>query len=65
MAIIIVVDDPDRRDRIADLIPDMPWIRSAARFLLFCGDGRRIRCLAEHHGIAFGNDHLVVCLSFD
>ena len=60
---IIVVDDRVRRDRLADLIPDMPWIRSAARFLLFCGDGRRIRRLSDHHGIAFGNDHLDAVLN--
>jgi len=60
---IIVVDDPERRGRIADLIPDMPWIRSCARFLLFCGDGRRIRRICERYGIAFGNDHLDAVLN--
>ncbi len=60
---IIVVDDPQRRARIADLIPDMPWIRSCARFLLFCGDGRRIRRICELHGIEFGNDHLDAVLN--
>ena len=60
---IIVVDDPDRRAAIADLIPDMPWIRSCARFLLFCGDGRRIRRICELHDIEFGNDHLDAVLN--
>jgi len=60
---IIVVDDPERRAAIADLIPDMPWIRSCARFLLFCGDGRRIRRIGERYGIAFGNDHLDAVLN--
>lgn len=60
---IIVVDDRERRGRIADLIPDMPWIRSCARFLLFCGDGRRIRRICELHGIEFGNDHLDAVLN--
>jgi len=60
---IVVVDDAERRGRIADLIPDMPWIRSAARFLVFCGDGRRIRRLCAHHGIEFGNDHLDAVLN--
>lgn len=60
---IIVVDDPERRNAIADLIGDMPWIRSCARFLLFCGDGRRIRRICERHGIAFGNDHLDAVLN--
>jgi nitroreductase len=60
---IIVVDDPVRRGRLADLLPDMPWIRSCARFLLFCGDGRRIRRLCDTHGIGFANDHLDAVLN--
>lgn len=60
---IIVIDDPERRQRIADLIGDMPWIAESARFLLFCGDGRRIRRICEHHGIPFGNDHLDAVLN--
>ena len=60
---IVVVDDPDRRAAIADLIPDMPWIRSCARFLLFCGDGRRIRRICDRYGIEFGNDHLDAVLN--
>ncbi|MEZ5264780.1 MAG: nitroreductase family protein [Acidimicrobiales bacterium] len=60
---IIVVDDPERRRRIAELIGDMPWIVEASRFLLFCGDGRRIRRLCEHHGVPFGNDHLDAVLN--
>ena len=60
---VIVIEDPVRRGHLADLIPDMPWIRSAPRFLLFCGDGHRIRRLCEHHGVEFGNDHLDAVLN--
>lgn len=55
---VIVVDDPDRRAAIAELIPTMPWIAEASRFLLFCGDNRRVRRLAERHEVPFANDHL-------
>lgn len=55
---VIVVDDPDRRAALATLIPSMPWISSAARFLVFCGDSHRIRIVAERAGTGFANDHL-------
>lgn len=60
---VIVVDDPDRRSAIAELIPSMPWIAEAARFLIFCGDSRRIRGVAERHGVPFANDHLDAVLN--
>lgn len=60
---IVVVNDPARRQAIGDLIPAMPWIIQAPVFLLFCGDGRRIRRLCDHHGIDFGNDHLDAVLN--
>jgi len=55
---VIVVDDPGRRAALAALIPSMPWIASAARFLVFCGDSHRIRAVAERAGTGFANDHL-------
>ena len=60
---VIVVDDPDRRAAIADLIPTMPWITEAARFLIFCGDSRRIRRVAARHRVPFANDHLDAVLN--
>ncbi len=55
---VIVVDDPGRRQAIVDLIPSMPWLAEASRFLLFCADNRRLRQLTAGHGVAFANDHL-------
>ena len=55
---VIVVDDPGRRAALAALIPSMPWIATAARFLVFCGDSHRIRAVAERAGTVFANDHL-------
>ena len=55
---VIVIDDPASRSAIAELIPSMPWVADAPRFLVFCGDSRRIRRVANEAGVEFGNDHL-------
>ena len=57
-AAIIRVEDPGRRARIAELLPDMPWVAKAPRFLVFCGDSRRVRRICELRGKPFANDHL-------
>jgi len=60
---VILVDDPQRRSAIAELIPTMPWIAEAARFLIFCADGRRVRHIGEGHDVPFANDHLDAVLN--
>jgi nitroreductase/FMN reductase [NAD(P)H] len=55
---IVHVSDAAKRKAIADLIPDMPWVRKAPVFLVFCGNNRRIRQVAELRGKPFANDHL-------
>ena len=55
---IIRVRDPGKRRAFAGLIPDMPWIGEAPVFLVFCGNGRRIRQLSAMRGREFANDHL-------
>jgi nitroreductase/FMN reductase [NAD(P)H] len=55
---IIRVEDRGKRARFAELLPDMPWVGLAPRFLVFCGDSRRIRRICELRGKPFGNDHL-------
>lgn len=55
---VVVVDDETRRQAIAELIPAMPWLATAPRFLVFCGDSRRIRGVADRAGVDFANDHL-------
>jgi FMN reductase [NAD(P)H] len=47
-ATIIRVDDRGQRDRLAALIPDMPWIGNAPVFLVFCGDARRLERISKH-----------------
>lgn len=39
--------DRNRRDRLAALFPDMPWIGTAPVFLVFLGDARRLDRLGE------------------
>jgi nitroreductase/FMN reductase [NAD(P)H] len=55
---IMHINDAAKRATIADLIPDNPWVRSAPVFLIFCGDNRRTRQIAEMRGKPFANDHL-------
>lgn len=57
-ASVVVVDDAAKRKAIADLIPSMPWIGTAPRFMVWIGDSRRIRRICELRGKPFGNDHL-------
>jgi nitroreductase len=60
---VVVVDDIERRSAVAALIPTMPWIAEAARFLVFCGDSRRIRRIGDRAGVPFDNDHLDAVLN--
>jgi len=54
---IIAVRDKETRQRIADLIPSMPWIADAPVFLAFLGDVRRIRQLADARGHDYANNN--------
>jgi FMN reductase [NAD(P)H] len=49
-ASVIWVKDRARRDRLAALVPDMPWIGTAPVFLVFCGDARRLERIGEMRG---------------
>jgi FMN reductase [NAD(P)H] len=49
-ASVIRVAERGRRDRLAALVPDMPWIGTAPVFLVFCGDARRLERLGELRG---------------
>lgn len=47
-ATVIRVEDRGQRDRLAALIPDMPWIGNAPVFLVFLGDARRLERISKH-----------------
>jgi FMN reductase [NAD(P)H] len=50
--------DRSRRDRLALLFPDMPWIGTAPVFLVFLGDSRRLARLGELRGKTQNNGAL-------
>jgi nitroreductase len=55
---ILVVRDASLRATIADLLPDMPWVRTAPAFLVFLANGRRLQQIMELRDRPFPNDHL-------
>ena len=55
---VLVVKDKGTQAAIGAMIPDMPWIGTAPLFMVFCGDNRRIRRIAELRGRPFPNDTL-------
>jgi nitroreductase len=55
---VVLVRDRDKQATVGGWIPDMPWIATAPLFIVFCGDNRRIRRVAEMRGKPFPNDTL-------
>ncbi len=55
---IVHVRDAALRQQIAALVPDNPWVASAPVLLIFCGNNRRTRQVAQWRGKTFANDHL-------
>ena len=49
-ASVIWLKDRARRDRLAALFPDMPWIGTAPVFLVFLGDARRLERIGALRG---------------
>jgi nitroreductase len=49
-ASVLWLEDRTRRERLAALFPDMPWIGTAPVFLVFLGDARRLEQLGRMHG---------------
>lgn len=55
---VIHIRDSDKQRRISSLSADLSWTAQAPVFLIWCGDSRRIRRLAEWRKHPFANDHL-------
>lgn len=55
---VLHVADQAKKQRIADLIKPMPWIADAPVFLVFCGDGRRLRRICALRGTELAHDPL-------
>ena len=54
---ILVVRDPELRRGLGELVPGMGWLATAPVAVLFLGDVRRIRKLAEIRGHAYQNNN--------
>jgi nitroreductase len=57
-ASVVWLRDQPRRERLAALFPDMPWIGNAPVFLVFLGDARRLERLGEMRGHPVENGSL-------
>ncbi|HVC57354.1 MAG TPA: nitroreductase family protein [Stellaceae bacterium] len=57
-ASVIWLKERGRRERLAALFPDMPWIGAAPVFLVFLGDARRLEQLGALRGPAQANGAL-------
>ncbi|HTL64035.1 MAG TPA: nitroreductase family protein [Pseudolabrys sp.] len=55
---ILVTRDRAKRDAIASLLPEMPWVSDAPVFLVFLANGRRLLEISRLRGKPFPNDHL-------
>jgi nitroreductase/FMN reductase [NAD(P)H] len=55
---ILIVRDKVRREKIAALLPEMPWAMQAPVFLMLLGNARRLPFISEKRGKPFPNDHL-------
>jgi len=55
---IVLMTSPDRRKKLADLVPGQDWVAEAPMLVVFCGNNRRQRLWHDWHDIPFANDHL-------
>ena len=55
---IIVLRDRSKIDAIANLLPEMPWVREAPVFLVFLANGGRLPKISRMRDKPFPNDHL-------
>jgi nitroreductase len=55
-ASIIDIVSEHQRNAVANLTPSMPWVRTAPRSLIFCGDAYRFECIAKLHGSTDDHD---------
>ena len=55
---ILIILEKAKRNAIADLLPEMPWLRDAPVLLVFLANGRRLPQVSQLRGKPFPNDHL-------
>ena len=57
-ASIIEIVSEHQRNAVANLTPSMPWVRTAPRLLIFCGDAYRFECIAKSYGKSDDHDSI-------
>jgi nitroreductase len=55
---ILIMRDTAKIHAIAELLPDMPWLRETPVFLVFLANGCRLPQISRMRGKPFPNDHL-------
>lgn len=55
---IIIIENPEQRAKLMDIIPSNRWMLTAPSFLVFCANNRRHRQVTEWRGKPFANNHL-------
>ena len=55
---ILIIRENAKRHAIAELLPEMPWLRQAPVFLVFLANGRRLPQISQIRAKPFPNDHL-------
>ena len=55
---IIILQSPQLRQQVSDLVPGQSWVKDAPMIVVFCGNNRRQRLLHEWQNVEFANDHL-------
>ena len=57
-ASVVIVRDAAKRAVLHGLVPSMPWVAGAPLLMVFCGDNRRARRIAQLRGKPHPNDTL-------
>lgn len=55
---VVAVEDPDKKDRLAELCGDQDHIRQCPVFLAFCADAYRLKRVCERHGTQIQTGYL-------
>lgn len=55
---VIVIRDEEKKRRISEYSEGIGWLADAPVFMVWCGDNRRLRQIAELRHHPFANDHL-------
>ena len=57
-ASVIIVENAQTRQALADLVPAMPWVGTSPAFLIFCADAARLEAICRLRGHPLPNRNL-------